>query len=86
MADFVFAPYKDSQSVNAANQIISKTTFLNYYYVAGSSPQYVTIPIAQKGIPTIVYELYTNIYNYPTALYNKSVQVVKAINSMFATS
>lgn len=84
MADFVFAPYKDTNSVNYAKQIIGNTNFLSYYYVEGTSPDYVTKPIAKKGIPAIVYELYMNIYNYPTALYNKSIQVVKAINSIFA--
>lgn len=90
MSDFVFAPNKDTApvtyaaAVTYANQIIGKTTFLKYYYVAGSSPKYVTIPLAEKGIPSLVYELYMNVYNYPTALYKKSVQVVKAINSVFA--
>lgn len=85
MTDFIFAPSKGSKSVSYANKIISKTNFLNYYYVAGSSPEFVTIPIANKGIPAVVYELYTNIYNYPTALYNKSLQVVKALNSITYT-
>lgn len=84
MADFIFAPYKDTESVDYANQIISKTTFLKYYYVEGSSPNYVTIPLVKRGIPSVVYELYTNVYNYPTALYKKSMQVVKAIDSIFA--
>lgn len=82
MADFIFAPNKDSKSVSYANKIIAKTNFLNSYYVAGTSPQYVTIPIAKKGIPALVYELYTNVYNYPTVLYNKSLQVVKALNTI----
>ncbi len=82
MADFIFAPNKDTKSVSYANKIKSKTNFLNYYYVPGTSPKDVTIPIAQKGIPAVVYELYTNIYNYPTALYNKCLQVVKALNTI----
>lgn len=84
MTDFIFAPLKDTKSVTYAKKIVSKTSFLNYHYVAGTSPDYVTKPIARKGIPTVVYELYTNIPNYSTALYKKSVQVVKAINSIFA--
>ncbi|OEC85939.1 MULTISPECIES: chitobiase/beta-hexosaminidase C-terminal domain-containing protein [Methanobacterium] len=42
-----------------ANQIISAMTFLRVYYPPNpTSPQYVTVPIAKKGIPTIIYETY----------------------------
>ena len=42
-----------------ANQIISTMSFLRVYYPPNpTSPQYVTVPIAKKGIPTIVYETY----------------------------
>lgn len=83
--DFVFAPSKGSASVNYANQIISTTNYLKYYYVAdGSSPQYVTIPIANKGIPTVVFELFMGINNYRPVLYDKCLQVVKGLNVIFA--
>ena len=43
-----------------AGQIISAMTFLRVYYPPNpTSPQYVTVPIAKKGIPTIIYETYT---------------------------
>ena len=42
-----------------ASQIISDMPFLRVYYPPNhTSPQYVTIPIANKGIPTIIYETY----------------------------
>ena len=42
-----------------ANQIISTMTFLRVYYPPNpTSPKYVTIPIANKGIPTLIYETY----------------------------
>ena len=42
-----------------------------------------TIPIAKKGIPTIVYEQYINQANYAQVLYLHALQVVKAINAVF---
>ncbi len=50
----------------------------------GTSPKYVTIPIALKGIPTIVFEQYQNQANYAQVLYQHALQVVIAINSIFA--
>lgn len=41
------------------NQIISSISFLNTYYPPNpTSTKYVTVPIANKGIPTIIYETY----------------------------
>lgn len=81
--DFVFAPSKRPLSVSYANKIISKTTYLKYYAVAdGSSPKYVTIPIANKGIPAVIFELYLNVNNYNTVMYNKCLQLVKALNTL----
>lgn len=83
--DFIFAPSKDTASVNYANQIMSKTDYLKYYYVAdGTSPKYVTIPIADKGIPALVFELFMGINNYRPLLYNKCLQVVQGLNTIFA--
>lgn len=42
-----------------ADEIISKMPFLAIYSPPrGTSPQYVAVPIANKGIPTIIYETY----------------------------
>ncbi|MGB9979555.1 Ig-like domain-containing protein [Methanobacterium sp.] len=42
-----------------ANQIISQMPFLVIYTPPNhTSPQYVTVPIANKGIPTMIYETY----------------------------
>jgi hypothetical protein len=42
-----------------ANQIISEMPFLRIYYPPNpTSTKYVTVPIANKGIPTIIYETY----------------------------
>lgn len=83
--DFVFAPSKGATSVNYANKIVSTTDYLKYYYIAdGTSPQYVTIPIANKGIPTVVYELFLNVNNYNIVFYNKCLQLVNGLNTIFA--
>ncbi|HTX61156.1 MAG TPA: pseudomurein-binding repeat-containing protein [Methanobacterium sp.] len=83
--DFVFAPSSDKQSVSYANSIIKNTDYLKYNYVAdGTSPKYVTIPIYQKGIPAVVFELYLNVNNYNFVLYNKCLEVVKGLNAIFA--
>ena len=43
-----------------ANEIINEMPFLLIYTPPNpTSPEYVTLPIAKKGIPTIVYETYT---------------------------
>jgi hypothetical protein len=85
--NFIFSPLKDSKSLIFASKIAkSKYTggdLLNHY-VSGTSPAYVTIPIAKKGIPTLVYEQYINQANYAQLLYQHALQVVNAINSVFA--
>lgn len=85
-ANFIFAPHQDTKSKSYANKIISKTSGnLKYVNIKdGTSPKSVTIPIAKKGIPTLVYEQYINQPNYAKVLYNNALQVVKAINTIFA--
>lgn len=80
--DFIFSPTKGAISVSYANKIKSKTTYLKYHYVEGTSPDYVTRPIAKAGIPTLVFELYLNVNNYNKVMYNKCLQLVKALNSI----
>ncbi len=84
----IFAPSNGTKSQAFATKIInSKYTNgdLKYYYVKdGTSPSYVTLPIAKKGIPTLVYEEYENQANYAQVLYQHALQVVHAINSVFA--
>ncbi|ADZ09176.1 Pseudomurein-binding repeat-containing protein [Methanobacterium lacus] len=84
--NFVFAPLQDSKSNSYASKIASSqyTTGLINHYVKGTSPIYVTIPIAKKGIPTIVYEQYVNQANYAKVMYLHAVEVLKSINSIFA--
>jgi hypothetical protein len=86
--NFVFAPVENKGSLAIASKLINSNMTkgdLNYHFLAdGTSPQYVTIPIAKKGIPTIVYEQYINQANYAKVLYQHAMQVLQAINSAFA--
>ena len=86
--NFVFAPLQTTGSLAIASKLIHSNMTkgdLNYHYLAdGTSPQYVTIPIAKKGIPTIVYEQYINQANYAQVLYQHAMQVLQAINAAFA--
>ena len=86
--NFVFAPLENSGSLAIASKLIHSSMTkgdLVYHYLAdGTSPQYVTIPIAKKGIPTIVYEQYINQANYAQVLYQHAMQVLEAINATFA--
>lgn len=83
--NFVFAPSNRTQSLSFANKLIENTDFLKYYQVAdGSSPQYVTIPLANKGIPAVIYEVYQNVDDYQQILYGYAIQVVKALNTIFS--
>jgi len=86
--NFVFAPLQNSKSLAMAKKLInSKYTNgdLKYHFLAdGTSPKYVTIPIANKGIPTLVFEQYINQANYAKVLYSHAMQVLRAINAIFA--
>ena len=86
--NFVFAPLENAGSLAIASDLIHSNMTngdLKYHYLAdGTSPQYVTIPIAKKGIPTIVFEQYINQANYAQVLYQHAMQVLEAINATFA--
>ena len=86
--NFVFAPLQNTGSSAIATKLINSNMTkgdLKYHFLAdGTSPQYVTIPIAKKGIPTIVYEQYVNQANYAQVLYQHALQVLEAINATFA--
>ena len=86
--NFVFAPLANTKSVSFANKLIGSAYVhgdLKYHYLGdGTSPKYVTIPIANKGIPTLVYEQYENQANYAQVLYKHALEVLKAINGIFA--
>ena len=58
---FLYLISNTSITKTYANQIISQMPFLVIYTPPNhTSPQYVTVPIANKGIPTMIYETYLN--------------------------
>lgn len=90
MKNFVFAPSNRTTSKNYAYKIINKVNSVSkwlqvnkngsLYNPGGTSPAYVTIPIANKGIPTVVFELYRNITQ--TSLISKCAQLVKTLDAI----
>lgn len=86
--NFVFAPLNDAKS----NSMVYKLThsaftngaLVNHFLSDGTSPVYVTKPLARKGIPTIVYEQYSNQANYAKVMYSHAMELLRAINSIFA--
>lgn len=82
----MYAPSGGSKSVSYLNKILTKCngTLQNYSVIEGTSPKYVTIPIAAKGIPALIYEQYLNQANYAKVMYLHSLDIVKAIEAAFA--
>jgi hypothetical protein len=58
-ARFLYIISKDNYTLNYAKKIIKSMPFLKIYAPRhASSPQYVTMPIAMKDHPTLIYETY----------------------------
>lgn len=55
---FIYPISKNNETTDYLNIIIQKMPFLKIYSPGGSSPSYVTKPIANAGICTIIYETY----------------------------
>lgn len=82
--NFLFAPSSYANSKYYANYILQHVgAKLANFSVDGTSPKQVTIPIAQKGIPTVIYEQYLNQANYAQLFYKHSLEVVQAIEDLF---
>jgi hypothetical protein len=82
----IYAPSSSSNSNYYNTQIIKNVngSLVHYNIAEGTSPTYVTIPIAKKGIPALVYEQYLNQANYAKVLYKHALEVVQAVNKLFA--
>lgn len=68
VASFVFTPNeKDNASYTLCQDLVKHFSWLSYYTTEeASSPQYVTGPIENGGVPAIVYEAYTEDTNSTT--------------------
>ena len=86
--EFVMAPSNGTASLKMAsllrNSSYTKGTLGYYYITDATSPPYVTLPLAAKGIPTLIFEQYLNQANYAQVLYGHALQVIEAVNSIFA--
>ena len=55
--NFLFAPGFDDESTEYLNILLDNIEELVYYAPEyRTSPEYITVPVAKSGIPTIVYE------------------------------
>ncbi|PAV05442.1 M14 family metallopeptidase [Methanobacterium bryantii] len=58
---FIFAPQEEKRSKSIALMIKNKIPWMVYYNPSPqTSPQYVTIPLINAGIPAVLYETYVN--------------------------
>ncbi len=79
--NFVFAPGFDEESTDILNIILDEISELVYYAPEyRTSPPYITIPVVESGIPTIVYETYS--YEPMEKTYDLSEKLVKTIDNL----
>ena len=80
-SNFVFAPGFDDESTNILNVLLEKISELVYYAPEyRTSPPYITLPVVESGIPTIVYETYS--YEPMEKTYDLSEKLVEAIDNL----
>ncbi|OPX57853.1 MAG: hypothetical protein A4E25_01934 [Methanobacterium sp. PtaB.Bin024] len=79
---FLYIPQKSEKAENAALQIKSQANWLVIYSPPSpTSPAYVTIPLIEAGIPSIIYETYTyESYNQTLKQAQEIVSLVDNLN------
>jgi hypothetical protein len=93
MKNFIFAPSQGTLSKNYAFKIINKAPSVKawmqlnkngtlYYPPSQTSPAYVTLPIAKKGVPALVLELYKAGTVTQTDLIYKCKQLLYVLNAI----
>ncbi len=93
MKNFIFAPSQGTLSKSYAYKIINKAPSVKawmqlnkngslYYPPSQTSPAYVTLPIAKKGVPALVLELYKAGSVTQTDLVAKCKQILYVINAI----
>lgn len=79
--NFIFAPGFDDESTDYLNILLDKIDELVYYAPEyRTSPPYITIPVVESGIPTIVYETYS--YEPMEKTYGISEKLVHEIDNL----
>lgn len=79
--NFLFAPGFDDLSTSYMDQLLSQIPDLEYYAPEyRTSPDYITVPVAKSGIPTIVYETFS--YEPMDKTYSLAKKLVDAIDNL----
>lgn len=79
--NFLFSPHFDTKSTKHMNTLLKNIPELEYYAPEyRTSPEYITIPIAKTGIPTIVYETYS--YEKQEKTYQLSEKLVEEVDKL----
>jgi hypothetical protein len=77
---FVFVPITDNESLSIARELANKISWLSYYYPSDpSSTEYVTVPLINAGIPSVVYETYK--YDSNATTREHAQEFIKVIDS-----
>lgn len=78
---FLFAPGFDDESTNYLNILLSKIDDLVYYAPEyRTSPEFITIPIVESGIPTLVYETFS--YEPMDKTYDLAMKLVENVDEL----
>lgn len=79
--NFIFAPGFDEKSENIMNVLLSDIPEIQYYAPEfRTSPEYITEPTADAGIPTIVYETYS--YEPIEISYDLACKLITSVDNL----
>ena len=79
--NFIFAPGFDEKSSQYMNILLDRIKELCYYAPEyRTSPEYITIPVVNSGIPTIVYETFS--YESMTKTYELAFLLVENVDEL----
>ena len=78
---FLFSPVNNTSSESLGLNLTNELTWLTYYTPPSStSPEFVTIPIINAGVPAIIYESYSNDSN--ETVYDHALEFVDAVDKL----
>lgn len=78
---FIYPISKGDKTTSYINNIIQKMPFLSLYSPqGGTSPSFVTKPLANEGIPSLVYETYK--YDPPEKKYSDACQFIDTLDKL----
>ena len=80
--NFLFAPGFDEKSTEYLDMLLSQMEELEYYAPEyRTSPEFITIPIMESGIPTLVYETFS--YEPMSKTYELAEKLVNGVDELF---